>query len=252
MIYVRGQPEDFDHWAQLGNRGWGWDDLLPYFKKAENWEGDETEVRGKGGPLFTSKMDRSPLCEAVIEAGREIGLEYREDVNNLPSGAGDSIGWCQQTRGGRCRASTARTYLRPALKRPNLELVTKALVNRILFDGTRRSASNTSAAETVQRADAGREVILSAGAVNSPHILQLSGVGAPEHLNRVGIPVHHALPGVGQNFQDHYIARISYPVPDADSQRALARRGAGRRDRALPGHRQGYVDLQRLIGSGLG
>jgi len=212
LIYIRGQPEDFDHWAQLGNRGWGWDDLLPYFKKAENWEGGETEVRGKGGPLFTSKMDRSALCEAVVEAGREIGLEYREDVNNLPPGAGDSIGWCQQTRGGRRRASTARTYLRPAMKRPNLEVVVKAQVNRILFDGARAIGVEYERGGTVQRADAGREVILSAGAVNSPHLLQLSGVGAPEHLNRIGIPVHHALPGVGQNLQDHYIARISYPV----------------------------------------
>ena len=212
LIYVRGQPEDFDHWAQLGNRGWGWDDVLPYFRQAENWEGDETEVRGKGGPLFTSKMDRSPLCAAVIEAGREIGLEYRDDVNDLPAGAGDSIGWCQQTRGGRWRGSTARTYLRPAMKRPNLEVVTKAMVNRILFDGARAIGVEYERGGTVQRADAGHEVILSAGAVNSPHILQLSGVGAPEHLSRVGIPVHHALPGVGQNLQDHYIVRISYPV----------------------------------------
>jgi choline dehydrogenase len=212
LIYVRGQPEDFDHWAQLGNRGWGWDDVMPYFRQAENWEGEETEVRGKGGPLFTSKMDRSPLCAAVIAAGREIGLEYRDDVNDLPAGAGDSIGWCQQTRGGRWRGSTARTYLRPALKRPNLELVTKALVNRILFDGTRAIGVEFERGGNVQRADAGREVVLSAGAVNSPHILQLSGVGMPEHLTRVGIPIHHALPGVGQNLQDHYIARVSYPV----------------------------------------
>jgi choline dehydrogenase len=212
LIYIRGQPEDFDHWAQLGNRGWGWDEVLRFFKKAENWEGGETAVRGRGGPLFTSKMDRPPLCEAVIEAGKEIGLEYREDVNDLPAGAGDSIGWCQQTRGGRRRASTARTYLRPALKRPNLQLVTSALVHRVLFDGKRATGVELSRGGAVERADAGREVILSAGAVNSPHILQLSGVGAPEHLSRVGIPVQHVLPGVGQNLQDHYIARISYPV----------------------------------------
>jgi choline dehydrogenase len=210
LIYVRGQPEDFDHWAQLGNRGWGWDDLLPYFKKAENWEGEASEWRGKGGPLFTSRMtDIPPLCRAAIEAGKQIGLEYREDVNSLPHGG---IGYCQQTRGGRRRASTARTYLRPALKRQNLELVIKAQVRRILFDGTRAVGVEYERGGTVQRADAGREVILCAGAVGSPYILQHSGVGAPEHLGRVGIPVHHALPGVGQNLQDHYIARISYPV----------------------------------------
>jgi len=215
LIYVRGQPEDFDHWAQLGNRGWGWDEVLPFFKKAENWEGGETEVRGRGGPLFTSKMERSPLCAAVVEAGKQIGLEYREDVNNLPAGAGDSIGWCQQTRGGRWRASTARTYLRPTMKRPNLQVVVKAQVNRIVFDGRRAVAVDYERGGAVERADAEREVILSAGAVNSPHILQLSGIGAPEHLNRIGIPVHHALPGVGQNLQDHYIARMSYPVSGA-------------------------------------
>jgi choline dehydrogenase len=215
LIYVRGQPEDFDHWGQLGNRGWAWDDVLPYFKKAENWEGGATEVRGTSGPLFTSKMDRSPLCAAVIAAGKEIGLEYREDVNDLPAGAGDSIGWCQQTRGGRRRASTARTYLRPALKRANLQVVVKAQVNRIAFDGRRAVAVEYERGGAVERAEAGREVILSAGAVNSPHILQLSGVGAPEHLSRVGIPVHHALLGVGQNLQDHYIARISFPVSGA-------------------------------------
>ena len=210
LIYVRGQPEDFDHWAQLGNRGWGWDDILPYFKKAENWEGEANEWRGKGGPLFTSRMtDIPPLCRAAIEAGQEIGLEYRDDVNSLPHGG---IGYCQQTRGGRRRGSTARTYLRPAMKRPNLEVVTKAQVNRILFEGARAVGVEFERGGAVQRADAECEVILSAGAVNSPHILQLSGVGAPEHLSRVGIPVHHALPGVGQNLQDHYIARISYPV----------------------------------------
>ena len=210
LIYVRGQPEDFDHWAQLGNRGWSWDDVLPYFKKAENWEGEANEWRGKGGPLFTSPMtDIPPLCRAAIEAGKEIGLEYREDVNSLPHGG---IGYCQQTRGGRRRASAARTYLHPAMRRPNLQVVTKALVRRILFDGKRAVGVEFARGGAVERAEAGREVILAAGAVGSPHILQLSGVGEPEHLSRVGIPVHHPLPGVGQNLQDHYIARISYPV----------------------------------------
>src|SRR5207245_1377869 len=132
---------------------------------------------GRGGPHPTSKMDRPPLCAAVIEAGKEIGLEYREDVNDLPPGAGDSIGWCQQTRGGRRRASTARTYLRPALKRPNLQVVVKAQVNRVVFDGRRAVAVEYERGGVVERAGAEREVILSAGAVNSPHILQLSGVG---------------------------------------------------------------------------
>jgi len=226
LIYIRGQPEDYDHWAQLGNRGWSWDDCLPYFRKAERWEGEETELRGKDGPLFTSKMDRPEICATVIEAGKELGLEYREDVNSLPPGAGDSIGWCQQTRGGRTRASTARTYLRPALKRPNLELVTKALVHRILFDGTRAVGvefSRNGQGANIERADAAREVILSAGAVGSPHLLQLSGVGDPEHLAKTGIAVTHALPGVGRNMQDHYVVRMTYPIHGAPTANERAR-----------------------------
>jgi len=123
MIYVRGQPEDFDHWAQLGNRGWSWDDVLPFFKKAEDWEGGADKFHGEGGPLLTSRTaDKPLLCHKMIEAGIEIGLEYHEDVNHLPPGAGDNIGWVQQTRRGRRRQSAARTYLRPALKRPNLQV----------------------------------------------------------------------------------------------------------------------------------
>src|SRR5438445_2333345 len=226
LIYIRGQPEDYDHWGQLGNRGWSWDDCLPYFRKAERWEGEETEVRGKDGPLFTSKIDRSPTCATVIEAGKELGLEYREDVNDISPGAGDCIGWCQQTRGGRRRASAARTYLRPALKRPNLQLVTHALVHRVLFDGKRAVGVEFSRNGHTERADAGREVILSAGAIGSPHILQLSGVGDPEHLAKIGVPVVHESRGVGKNMQDHYVARVSYPVVGAQT--------ANERQRGLP------------------
>jgi len=213
LIYIRGQPEDYDHWAQLGNRGWSWEDCYPFFKKAERWSGSKTgEVHGTEGFLFTSEMDRSPICAKVIEAGLQLGLEYREDVNDLPPGAPDSIGWCQQTRGGRRRASTARSYLRPALKRPNLELVTKALVHRVLFEGKRAVGVEFSRNGNTERATAQREVILSAGAIGSPHILQLSGVGDAEHLGRIGVPVLHELKGVGKNMQDHYVVRVTYPV----------------------------------------
>jgi choline dehydrogenase len=225
LIYIRGQPEDFDHWAQLGNRGWGWDDVLPYFKMAENWQGEASEPHGNGGFLTTSPMSERPAaCQAIIAAAQELGLEYRADVNNLPPGAGASIGWCQQTRGGRRRASAARTYLRSASKRSNLQIITGALVHRVLFDGTRAIGVEFSRNGSAEGADAGREVILAAGAVGSPHLLQLSGVGDPEVLAKAGIPVHHALPGVGRNFQDHYIARMSCEVQGIET---LNERGRG-------------------------
>jgi choline dehydrogenase len=227
LIYIRGQPEDFDHWAQLGNRGWGWDDVLPYFKAAEDWQGEPSELHGKGGYLTTSPMSERPAaCQAIIAAAQQLGLEYRPDVNNLPPGAGDSIGWCQQTRGGRRRASAARTYLRPAMHRPNLQVVTKALAHRVIFDGRRAIGVEFSreGAAGVERADAEREVILAAGAIGSPHLLQLSGVGEPETLVAAGIAVRHALPGVGRNFQDHYIARMSCEVRGLET---LNERGRG-------------------------
>ena len=226
LIYIRGQPEDYDHWAQLGNRGWSWDDCLPYFRKAERWEGEGTEVRGKQGPLFTSKIDRTPICETVVEAGKQLGLEYREDVNDLPPGHKDCIGWCQQTRGGRRRASAARTYLRPALKRPNLQLVTHALVHRVLFDGKRAVGVEFSrggggrAGRCGARGDlVGRRDRLAA----HPAIVRGR---RPEHLGRIGVPVVHELRGVGKNMQDHYVARVSYPVVGAQT--------ANEKSRGLP------------------
>jgi choline dehydrogenase len=213
MIYVRGQPEDFDHWAQLGNRGWSWDGVLPYFKKAEDWEGGADEFHGEGGPLLTSRSaDKPALCRKIIEAGIEIGLEYREDVNHLPPGTGDNIGWVQQTRRGRRRQSAARTYLRPALKRQNLSVLTGALVHRVVLEGKRAVAVEFSRGGPVERVDATREIILSGGAIGSPHVLQLSGIGGPEHLAKIGVAVNHALLGVGKNLQDHFLARVTAEV----------------------------------------
>ncbi len=216
MIYVRGQPEDYDHWGQLGNRGWSWDDVLPFFRKAENWEGGADATHGAGGPLHTSRgADTPELCHAAIAAGQQLGLQYRADLNDLPPGAGESIGWVQQTRRGRRRASAARTYLRLAMRRPNLRVITHALVHRVLFDGVRAVGVEYSHGGTTARVDAAAEVILSAGAIGSPHVLQLSGVGDPQHLQRVGIAVHHALRGVGKGLQDHFLARVACSVRGA-------------------------------------
>lgn len=215
MIYIRSQPEDYDHWSQLGNRGWGSEDVFPYFRKAENWEGPEDAVHAKGGPLHTSNTrDQPELCQAAVEAGTQMGWAYRNDLNDLPHGLGDHIGWVQQTRGGRLRASTARTYLRPAMARSNLRVVTNALVHRVVFDGKRAVGVAFSRGGGVEQADAAGEVILSAGAIGSPHLLQLSGVGDPDHLGRIGVPVHHALRGVGRNFQDHFLVRVQAEVKD--------------------------------------
>jgi choline dehydrogenase len=242
MIYVRGQPEDFDHWGQLGNRGWMWDDVLPYFKRAESWEGGEDEYHGKDGPLKTSSTaDKPYLCRKIIEAGAETGCEYHEDVNHLPPGAGDNIGWVQQTRRGRRRQSAARTYLRPALKRANLTVVTDALVHRVVLDGKRAVGVEFSRNGNTERADAFREVILSGGAIGSPHLLQLSGIGDPNHLGFIGIPVTHELPGVGKNLQDHFLARVTAEVTGAPT--------ANEKSRGLPfvGEVMRYV----LAGRGL-
>jgi choline dehydrogenase len=135
-------------------------------------------------------------------------------LNDLPHGLGDHIGWVQQTRGGRFRASAARTYLRPAMGRPNLHVVTNALVHRVIFEGKRAVGVEFSRGGVTERADAAVEVILSAGAIGSPHILQLSGVGDAEHLAGLGIPVLHELRGVGRNFQDHFLVRVQAVVKD--------------------------------------
>jgi len=215
LIYIRSQPEDYDHWAQLGNRGWSSADVAPYFRKAERWDGAADAVHATDGPLHTSlTRDKPSLCQAAIDAGVELGWEYRPDLNDLPHGLGDHVGWIQQTRGGRFRASAARTYLRPAMKRPNLTVVTEAMVRRVLLDGRRATGVAFSRGGTVQRAEARAEVILAAGAIGSPHLLQLSGIGDPEHLQRIGVPVQHALRGVGRGFQDHFLVRLQALVKD--------------------------------------
>ena len=213
MIYIRSQPEDYDHWAQMGNRGWDAAGTFPYFRKAENWDGPADDVHAKGGPLFTSQnRDKPALCEAAIEAGQQMGWEYRRDLNDLPHGLGDHVGWVQQTRGGRFRASAARSYLRPAMRRPNLQVVTNAMVHRLVLDGKRATGVEFSRGGKTEFANANAEVILAAGAIGSPHLLQLSGIGDPDHLGRIGIETQHALTGVGKNFQDHFIVRVQASV----------------------------------------
>src|SRR5581483_855943 len=179
------------------------------------WEGGADDFHGQQGPLLTSKTsDKPALCYKIIEAGTQIGLEYHEDVNHLPPNAPPNIGWVQQTRRGRRRQSAARTYLRPALKRQNLSVITGALVHKVVLDGKRAVAVEFSRGGVTERVEALREIILSGGSIGSPHVLQLSGIGDPAHLGKIGVPVAHALPGVGKNLQDHFLARVTAEVKD--------------------------------------
>jgi len=208
LLYVRGQAADYDHWRQLGNSGWGFDDVLPYFRKAEDQERGADDYHGEGGPLSVSDVSEPhPLCEAFIAAAQQAGFPRNDDFNGATQ---EGVGYYQlTTRKGR-RWSTARGYLRPVLNRPNLKVVTNALATRILFDGRRATGVEYRHGGALHRAHANAEVILSGGAFNSPQLLQLSGVGPAELLRRHGIDVVADMAGVGSDLQDHYQVRMQY------------------------------------------
>ena len=208
LLYVRGQPQDYDHWRQLGNAGWTWDEVLPYFMRAEDQERGADEFHGVGGPLSVSNMRvRRDLCDAFIEGAAQCGIPARDDFNRDDN---EGAGYFQLTARNGFRCSTAVGYLKPARQRSNLTIVTKAQVERVVF--TNRAASGVvfRRSGTSVEISAQREVILSAGAIGSPQLLQLSGVGPGELLQSLGIPVVHALPGVGGNLQDHLQIRSVY------------------------------------------
>src|SRR5579884_20427 len=205
MVYIRGQAEDFDHWRQLGNTGWSFEDVLPYFKRAEHQTRGADAFHATGGPLCVSDVEPHPLCEAFIRAATELGFPRNDDFNGRTQ---EGVGYHQTTtRQGR-RCSTAVGYLRPAMTRPNLRVVTEALAEKIVFDGRRAVAVAFRQHGQVKTARAAREIILCGGAINSPQLLLLSGIGPQDHLGALGIPVVQHLPGVGQNLQDHYSAPI--------------------------------------------
>jgi choline dehydrogenase len=209
VMQVRGQAEDFDDWAALGCRGWSYRDVLPYFKKSETYLPGDPAYRGKSGPLVIEDYrNPHPLTHDFVKAGQEIGLPYNPDHNGASQ---EGIGYVQQTRKGRWRLSTARAFLRPAMKRPNLKVETGVLVRGLVFAGNRVAGvtfARGMGKGQPEPATAKREVILAAGAINSPQLLQLSGIGAPEHLQSIGVTVRTALPGVGANFHDHYATRV--------------------------------------------
>lgn len=208
LIYIRGQAEDYDRWEALGNPGWGWGSALKAFKKLENNERGESEYHGGSGPLGCSDIhDRPEIMEAIIKGAVEAGIPPNNDFNGATQ---EGVGYYQLlTRNGR-RSSTAVSYLKPARNRSNLTVITEAMASRITFEGTRATGVEFERAGTTIRALAHREVILAAGAIQSPQLLELSGVGNPSILKAHGIDVRHAMPAVGENLQDHLQIRLMF------------------------------------------
>ncbi len=234
LLYVRGQPQDYDRWAELGNKGWSFDEVLPYFKKSEDQERGADEFHGVGGPLKVSDLRlRRPIADYFIEAATQVGIPYNEDYNGAHQ---EGVGYFQQTAHKGFRWSTAKGFLRPAKKRPNLTVLTKAHTTRILFEGDAAVGVEYLKHGELHRVRASRQVILSAGAIGSPQILQLSGIGPKTLLDNIGIPVVKELPGVGQNLQDHLQVRLVYKT----SQRTL-------NDEVNNIFKQGWVGLQYLL-----
>ena len=212
MLYVRGQPLDYDTWGQLGNRGWGYSSILPYFKKSEHFEGDGDDSRGKGGPLNVAHMSEGhPLCDAFIDAAQASGFPKNKDYNN---GQQEGFGYYQVTMKKGKRWSTARAFLDPARSRPNLRIETDALVSNIILEGKRAVGVAYSVHGQKREARVNREVIVSCGSVQSPGVLEHSGIGQPELLKKHGIAVKHELKGVGENYGDHFAPRMNWRVKD--------------------------------------
>ena len=210
LVYIRGQPEDFDQWRQMGNTGWSFDDVLPYFKRAEGYEGGTDDVHGGEGPLGVSDARaRLELCDSFIDAAENAGIPRTADFNR---GDQTGVGYIQQTSRNGLRCSTAVGYLRPAKKRRNLTVVTNAHAERVLFDGKRAVGVSYRSGNQSHQVFAGREVILSTGAIGSPQVLMLSGVGPADHLREHGIDVVHDSPGVGENLQDHLQVRMIFRI----------------------------------------
>ena len=208
LIYIRGQREDYDGWAALGNPGWGYDDVLPYFRKLEHNVRGANEWHGAGGPLWASDIGaKHELIEAVIAAGGEIGIPRNDDFNGATQ---EGVGYYQLTTRRGLRCSTATAYLRPARARRNLRVETDARATRVILAGRKATGVVYRQGGREVTATARREVILAAGALQSPQLLQLSGIAAPALLREFGIPVVHALAGVGENLQDHLQARVIF------------------------------------------
>lgn len=215
MVYTRGHPWDYDHWAALGNEGWSWRDVLPYFKKSEHNEDFNGEYHGQGGPLNVANLrSLNPFQEIYLEAARQAGFKLIDDFNGNDQ---EGIGIYQVTQKNGERWNAARAYLTPHLAgRPNLTVITQASARRILFSGRRATGVEVLQGGEVHTFQAKRELILAAGSVQSPQLLMLSGIGAGAELREFGIPVIHDLPGVGKNLQDHPDYVFNYRAKSLD------------------------------------
>ncbi len=210
MAFVRGQAQDFDTWSQAGNRGWSYEDVLPFFKRMESYQGGDDAFRGRDGPLRISRFPPdNPLYQALIAAAAEVGIAHNPDYNGATQ---DGIAMSQGSIAAGQRMSTARCYLDPARRRTNLRIETEALTEGLLLEGKRCTGVRYSVQGSPRRARAAREVIVSAGSINSPQLLELSGIGQPDRLGALGIEVRHALPGVGENLRDHFAPRTRWTI----------------------------------------
>jgi len=211
LAFVRGQAQDFDTWAQMGNPGWSYADVLPFFKRMERYEGaGDDSFRGREGPLrVTNPPPADPLLATLIKAAGEVGIAHNPDYNGASQ---DGIAMSQATIAARRRMSTAQCYLAPIRGRANLHIVTEALASALLLEGTRCVGVRYTRGGVAEEARAAREVVVSGGAINSPQLLELSGIGQPERLQALGIAVRQALPGVGENLRDHYAPRTRWAI----------------------------------------
>ena len=211
LVFVRGQPQDYNTWAQMGNQGWSYDDVLPVFKRLESYEGGGDDAfRGRDGPLRVTYPDeKGPLYDALVEAAGQVGIPQVSDYNGATQ---EGISLSQATIASGRRMSTAHCYLDPIKNRKNLSIVTDALTEQLLLDGKRCIGVRYSVNGQSHVAHTAREVIVSAGSINSPQLLELSGIGQPERLQNLGIDVKHALNGVGENLRDHYAPRTRWAV----------------------------------------
>lgn len=208
LLYIRGQRADYDRWADLGNPGWRYDDVLPYFRKSEDQQRGANAYHGVGGPQKVSDLRLNrPIADHFVRAAQEIGIPFNEDPNGAEQ---EGVSYFQQTAHKGLRWSTAKGFLKPARRRPNLQLETRAQTTRVLFEGRRAVGVEFMQGGHRRQATARAEVILSAGAIGSPQILQCSGIGCAALLQRVGVPVVLDLPGVGENLQDHLQVRLVF------------------------------------------